>query len=434
MRDTLRTSATLENSKTLENHTTKPIFGAAERPIPPHVMLAAVGQTVANETGAKGMLRLNGHVARRRADGSTRVIWDDALPGFGLRVRENGKKTWVVKYRRRGRQRYETLGTVDAVAAPEARRAARALLAAIAIEGLPKPPPRVGAPLLIDYAETFWSDYARHWKPSTRKGARGILERDLIPVFGAVPLDQIRKTDVMRWRDDMSARPLVFNHALPVLSAMLAYAERLGHRPPGSNPCRRTPRYPATPKERFLSPAEYRRLGAVLAAAQARLPLHVAVIRLLALTGARLSEILTLRWEEVRPPRLLLADSKTGPKTIYLCDEAVSLLAEIEPRDGCPWVFPAKQAEGPIPAPTLSGKWVRLRKAAALPDVRLHDLRHSFASVAVNRGVSLMLIGRLLGHVAAETTARYAHLEDQSIADAAARVSRSLGQALGGAK
>ena len=153
------------------------------------------------------------------------------------------------------------------------------------------------------------------------------------------------------------------------------------------------------------------------------------MIRLLLLTGARVSEILTLRWEAIQPPRLQLPDSKTGPKFIYLGANATAILQGLERREGCPWVFPAGRGEGPLSS--IYPQWAKIRRAAAIPDVRIHDLRHSYASVAINRGMSLLLIGRLLDHAQPETTARYAHLEDRSIADAAMRVSQSLGQALG---
>ena len=322
-----------------------------------------------------------------------------------------------------------SLGAVGSVSAEAARGQARALLAAVATKGLPQPAVQRMGPTFENYVEAFWADYARHWKPLTQSTNRRIIERELKPLFGAMTLDRIRRSDVMRWRDDLSDRPGVFNRALPVLAGMLAYAEQLGHRPTGSNPCRRTPRYRRVPKERFLSAAEYRRLGAVLASVAADEPAAVAVIRLLLLTGARVSEILTLRWDYLQPPRLHLPDSKTGPKFIYLGANAAAILEAIPRSDGNPWVFPARVGEGPLT--TIYPQWAKIRRAAAIPDVRLHDLRHSFASVAINAGVSLTLIGRLLGHAQPETTARYAHLEDRSVGDAAKRICRSLGQALG---
>jgi integrase len=156
----------------------------------------------------------------------------------------------------------------------------------------------------------------------------------------------------------------------------------------------------------------------------------VALVRLLVLTGARCGEIAKLRWDQVQPPRLHLPDSKTGPKFVYLNSAAERVLAVLKARAQGSWVFPAASGDGSIAS--LPAKWNPIRKAAALPDVRLHDLRHSFASVAINERVPLFMIGRLLGHALPETTARYAHLEDGAVSAAAARVSSSLAAALRG--
>ena len=202
----------------------------------------------------------------------------------------------------------------------------------------------------------------------------------------------------------------------------------MGLRPKGSNPCKQMTCYRMQPKERFLSPVEYRRLGRALAEHEAQWPDIIAIICLLLLTGARVGEIVGLKWGEVQPPRLRLSDSKTGPRFIYLNGAAERVLDTMNRKADEAWVFPNGRGDGPTVM--LPCRWSQIRRAAALPDVRLHDLRHSFASVAINDGVSLVMIGRLLGHALPETTARYTHLEDGSVQEAAARVSRSLGQAL----
>ncbi len=309
-----------------------------------------------------------------------------------------------------------------------ARQQARALLAKVALDGLPEPAKQTAGPLFADFAETFWADYARHWKPATQRTSRGVIDRDLNPVFGAMPLADIRRADVMRWRDGLGQRPGVFNRALPVLAVMLAYAEPMGLRPKGSNPCKQMTCYRMQPKERFLSPVEYRRLGRALAEHEAQWPDIIAIICLLLLTGARVGEIVGLKWGEVQPPRLRLSDSKTGPRFVYLNGAAERVLNTMDRKADEAWVFPNGRGDGPTVM--LPCRWSQIRRAAALPDVRLHDLRHSFASVAINDGVPLLMIGRLLGHALPETTARYTHLEDGSVQEAAARVSQSLGQAL----
>lgn len=384
---------------------------------------------VTMEQGAS-RCKLDGNLARRELifDG---VIWDERLTGFGLRVRPSGYKAWIVKLAERGRPRMVTLGPVEQVTARAARARARELIERALLDGLPVkrgPGPGRAAPLFREFAPEFWGDYAHHWKPSTQRSNRGYLRREILPAFGDMALDAITRADVLRWRDDLAARSGVFNRALPVLAVMFAYAEQLGYRPKGSNPTSRVPRYKRQLPERYLSDAEYRRLGRALQAAADETLLEVAVIRLLLLTGARLGEITTLRWEWVQPPRLVLPDSKTGPKTIWLNGPALAVLDGLPGPKASGPVFPGKSPGAPI---SLHNHWHRLRRRAALPDVRLHDLRHSFASVAIADGMHLSVIGKLLGHALAETTARYAHLADEQVADAADRVCNGIATALG---
>lgn len=166
-------------------------------------------------------------------------------------------------------------------------------------------------------AERFRADYARHWKPSTRKRNESAIFKEILSALGDRRIDEIAKGDILFRRDSFVERPGVFNRTLPVLSVMMGYAERLGLRPRGSNPCKGTPRYKRKPMERFLDSQEYARLATALRDYEAEQPLHVAAIRLLIFTGARCGEIENLRWEWVQEPRLMLPDSKTGAKIVY---------------------------------------------------------------------------------------------------------------------
>ena len=324
-----------------------------------------------------------------------------------------------------------TLGSTATLDANRARAEARRRLAATKLDGLPRAQVNGVAkrtPLFCDYVDIFWSDYSRHWKPSTQKRNLTAIRRELVPTFGRASLDAIRRADIALWRDDLAQRPCTFNRSLPVLAVMLAYAEQLGLRRRGSNPCKRTPRFKTKVHERYLTAVEYRRLAQTLDLAEAEKPQAVAALRLLVYTGARQGEIASLRWEYVQPPRLALPDSKTGPKTIYLNAPAMAVLDSL-PLRLTGYVFAPPNV--PDKLPKIDKDWRELRQLAALPDVRLHDLRHSFASVAIMDGISLSLIGKLLGHALPETTARYAHLADEAVMDAAERVCTSLVSALG---
>ncbi len=371
---------------------------------------------------------LDGHLARR-AVLAAGIYWDDELRGFGLRVRKGGARSWIVKLSKRGEDRWVTFGRAEVLDATTAREKARTLLTDAALDGLPRKPRKRAVPLFRDYAPEFWRDYAHHWKASTQTSNRSILRRRLLPEFGDLGVEQIRPTDIARWRDGMADESGAFNRALPVLAVMLIYAEQLGYRRKGSNPCKGVGRYNRKLPERYLSPAEYRRLARTLDENASEDPNVIAAIRLLMFTGARSGEISGLKWSYVQPPRLILPDSKTGPKIVYLNGPTMAVLDAQPPGELDEWVFPMRVA--PHRPVRLDQAWARIRRRAALPDVRLHDLRHSFASVAIQDGVPLHVIGKLLGHALPETTARYAHLTDEVIADAAGRVCGGLAAALG---
>jgi integrase len=230
-------------------------------------------------------------------------------------------------------------------------------------------------------------------------------------------------------------KPYQANRVLAFLSALFNWAEKHGLRPDGSNPCRHVEKYREGRRERFLSQAELGRLGDALREAEqdkSCSPWVVAAIRLLTFTGARRNEILTLRWEHVSEEHesLFLPDSKTGRKAIHLNAPALALLQAIPRLEGNPYVICGEKAGQHLV--NLEKPWRRIRKAAKLEDVRLHDLRHSFASVAASGGQSLILIGKLLGHSQPATTARYAHLADDPIKAASEAVGGRIAAAMDG--
>lgn len=394
-------------------------------------LAASGGHLIPNASKAEKRALLDGNFARKShpARSSEYIIWDTKLAGFGIRIRPSGNAFWTVRLRHRGKQRRVTLGRAEDVDATFARAKARRLLAEVALDGLPTQTAVKGTPMLSVYVETYWEDIARYWKPSTAKRNRDAWRRDLAPVFGAMRVAEVMPADVVRWRDDCAGSAETrYNRAVPVLASLLKYAEALHFRRKGSNPCRSLPRYPREAKERYLSRIEYCRLGAALRDAEATHPAQVAIIRLLLYTGARVGEIRSLQWEWVQHPRLALPDSKTGPKTIWLNSQALAILEALPRRAGCPLVFPDETGKAPV---AVISWWTALRHRISMPDLRIHDLRHSFASTAIMDNVPLATIGKLLGHCLPETTARYAHLADDVIADAAQRISGGLAHAIG---
>ncbi len=366
--------------------------------------------------------------ARARAfapvDGREAVLWDSAAPGLGLRTRANGRKTWIVHRRSGGAVVRRTLGALDALTVEDARHATRALLGDAVTGSAPAAVPTVRA-----FAPAFLADCAERWKPATRESHAAGMRRHILPALGDRRVDAVSAKDVRNWFDDLSARRAASaNRALAVLSSMMEHAEALGLRREDSNPCRGLRRRKSGFEAHYLTDGEFAALGRALDEAEADHPAAVAVVRFLLYTGARKSEALRLKWEHVHGDRAVLPDSKTGPRTIRLASPARAVLAARPRCTGCPWVFAS-----PCGAPAnVDGAWNAIRKAAGLPTLRMHDLRHTHAAVAVNGGEGLRTVAGLLGHADIKTTFGYAHLAEGSVFEAADRVSRGLADMLDG--
>jgi len=223
--------------------------------------------------------------------------------------------------------------------------------------------------------------------------------------------------------------PTMANKVLDLLSRLFVMADGWGIAPESGNPCRFVRKYKEERRERFLSEAEFRRLGQVLDAVAAEGKVHtsaVAAFRLLMLTGCRRNEILTLRWEDVDLDvgELRLRDAKSGPRAVALSPPARRVLATLPRLPDNPWVIAGVKPGARLS--NLNNAWLVIRARAGLDDVRIHDLRHSFASRALALGESLPMIGKLLGHRKVQTTARYAHLARDSVKASAARIAESL--------
>jgi integrase len=243
----------------------------------------------------------------------------------------------------------------------------------------------------------------------------------------------VNRGDIARLHHEMRSKPYQANSTLAMLSKFFGWAEKHGLRPDGSNPCRHVEKYREGRRERFLSQAELGRLGDALREAEQEKtcsPWIIAAVRLLALTGARRNEILTLRWEYVSEEheRLLLPESKTGRKVIPLNPQALAVLHGVPRLEGNPYVICGDRPGRHLV--NLEKPWRRIRRAAKLDDVRLHDLRHSFASVGASGGESLIVIGKLLSHSQPATTARYAHLADDPVRAASEAIGRYIASAM----
>ena len=371
-----------------------------------------------------------------KALGTDAIIWDQgtgAASGFAARRQKGEAVNYFIKYRTRdGRQRWHTIGRHGSPWTPETARAeARRLLGLVASGGDPAGAKAAtkAAPTVEALAYRFLTEHAEtKRKPSTAKEYRRLVENVILPVLGKRRVADVGRAEITRLHHARRETPTEANRTLALLSTMFNWAERLGERPNGSNPCRHVERFPQSRRERFLSPEELARLGDALAAWRGS-PYVPATIKLLVFTGARLGEILGLQWQWINFERgeARLPDSKTGAKTLHLPPPAMEVLAGLPRIAGVPYVLGAKRGTTFVEAP-----WRRIREAAGLAGVHLHDLRHSFASVAAAGGMGLPIIGKMLGHTQTQTTQRYAHLASDPVKEAAATVSGKIAAAMNG--
>jgi integrase len=418
-------------------------------------------------------------ISKRTVDGAKPeaaryVLWDSDLKGFGLRVTPQGTKTYVARYRagggRAGVLRQMVIGRHGHLTADEARDEARGILADAARGGDPQSDrAKVRADLTVgDLCDLYLAEGAGTKKASTLYTDKIRIDRHIKPLLGRKRVNAVTLTDVERFMHDVAqgksasaikpslrqvrageveapagtrkrTDPMArggkgaATRTVGLLGGIFTFAVRRGIRP--DNPTAGLQKFKDRKAERFLSPKEMGALGEALAASDAAGGNTTAsrIIRLLALTGARRGEIEALRWSEVDAERNMLRrlDSKTGQKIVPLGAAAMLLIADAPRVKGSPFVFPA---------PTDPDKhfgnvvktWRAVRAAAGLDDVRLHDLRHSFASAGLASGQGLVLLGKLLGHADVKTTARYAHLADDPVRTAADRIAGSIAAAMQG--
>jgi len=400
-------------------------------------------------------------------DGRSRdVQWDNKDKGLGVRIYPSGRKAFVLSYRRGRRKRLLTLGEFGPLTVQKARKLAILEKGNVIEGGDPVAERKAAAKRgnVREFAETYLDQHARdRKKPASIEADERHIRNHINPIIGGLMVDEVTRSDIedlkravkngktarprpedQRGGAAVTGGPIVANRVLALASKMFNCAEKWGVRPDGSNPCRHVDRYKEGQRERFLSEAELATLGDVLAKAadEGESIYAVAAIRMLIFTGARVSEITGLRWEHVDVERVMLRlpDSKSGRKSIYLNAPALETLANLPRVEGNPYVIVSERDGGPVdnrkrhasteaPLVNLQKPWQRIRKRAGLEGVRLHDLRHSFASVGAAGGASLPIIGKLLGHAKTATTERYAHLS----ADPLRAANEAIGQRIAAA-
>lgn len=346
------------------------------------------------------------------------IVWDSEVTGFGCKVTPKGKRTFFLYYRTKdNQQRRPSIGAYGPLRPEAAREIAKRWLVEVAQGRDPSETRKLDrvSPSVGDLCERYLAEHAEtRKKASSAKNDRRIIDVHILPALGARKAASITRADVAALHHSLRRTPYEANRMLALASKMFSLAERWGIRTDGSNPAKNIDRFREVKRERYLAPNEIARLWQLLESDTARAAVSaeaIAAIKLLILTGRRLNEVLGLRWAwvDLNAKVLRLPDTKNGALTVSLNDQACAVLASLKESAGDnEFVIPG--AVDGRPLVNLQKPWSKVRALANLPDVRIHDLRHTFASVGAGMGMSLPLLGRLLGHSQAATTSRYAHL------------------------
>lgn len=391
------------------------------------------------------------------------VAFDTDLAGFGVRVMPSGVKSWIVEFRPHGggrivAKRRITLGRVGQLTPEQARKAAAEMLALVKLGRDPadEKADRRAALTVKELIDAFAAEHVEVKLKERTAEAHAIALQRLSSMHGSFKAAALSRTHLASLHSKMRDRPFAANRSLAVWGKLFAWAGVRGLVPEGHNPARGIERYRENGRERYLTREEFGALGEALKAAETiglpwkidsskpsakhlakeenrrtvLDPFGVAAIRLLILTGARLREILHAKWSNLDLQRgiLFLEDSKTGRKPVYLSAAAQTVLAELPRIDGNPYLIAGAKAGAP--RADLKKPWAALTRAACLEGVRIHDLRHSFASFGAGASLGLPIIGKLLGHSQPATTHRYAHLDADPMRRAAETIGATISAAL----
>ncbi len=364
------------------------------------------------------------------------TTWLAIENGFGIRHYASGRHVYIVQTRMGGRVRTITIGPATVITRHQATMVARRVIAHARVGHDPATTrQRIrSAPRMDDFIKEYWTKCSRGWKPSTLKTTTEYRRCHIDGVFADTYVDSLTEAQVAKWFAALTdhAGPGAANRCMDILRAALNKAEAWGYRVENTNPCYAVRSNRKVMRTRHLSEAEMTRLGDALANMRTNddqsLRAQATAITLLLLTGCRRGEILSLQWSDLRGARLGLRDSKTGPRTVWLGREAVDLLASHPRSLKVPWIFWNERLGKPIA--NVHSAWYHVRDVAGLRDFRLHDLRHTFASHAAMSRESLPMIGKLLGHRCVKSTARYAHLDDAHLLEAAEEIGLAIERAM----
>ena len=362
-------------------------------------------------------------------DTKSYIVWDNEIRGFGVRVNLNSKKTFILKYRigqgRSARVRKPVIGTYGVMKVDEARKIARKWLLDASEGNDPKEVDKTSI-LLKDFCNVYLQQHANIKKKlSSVIEDKRLMRLHIIPNFGNICLKEITRSMITKHHQSMYQTPHGANRFLSLMSKMMNLAERWEYRPLNSNPCRHIERYKEEGRQIYLSMEQIEKIGHVIKQMEQTESIFVlSAIKLLLFTGRRTGEILTLKWDYIdfENSKMNLPDTKTGAKSFFFSPTVKQILLNLPNKEG--FVFKSVLKDKRVT--TVRHIWKKICKLAKIENVRVHDLRHTYASLAVQNGYSLPIISKMLGHADIKTTQRYAHLHDDPVNQAVEKIDQQL--------
>ena len=360
---------------------------------------------------------------------ATYIVWDDEIKGLGIRVNDKGRKSFILKYRvgqgRRSIVRKPNIGVFGVMVTDQARRKAKQWLVKAA-EGLDPSEKNKSDILIKEFCQEYLIQHAEvKKKASSTEEDKRLMKLIIIPAFGKYRLRDITRAMVIKLHHSLKDTPYRANRFVALLSTMMNLAEKWEYRPQNTNPCKYVDRYKEKPREVYLTLDQLESVGQAMRQLQVTESVYVlSAIQMLIVTACRTAEILTLKWEYIdfKSASMKLPDTKTGERTVHLNPTALEILSSLERK--LDYVFASRVQDKRVS--TVRHTWMKICKLANITNVRPHDLRHTFASHAVNNGFSLPIIAKMLGHKDLKTTQRYAHLHQDPVNKASDDVSSKI--------
>ncbi len=371
--------------------------------------------------------RLNDSMVRQLetpAQGN-RITYDETVRGFGVRMTAGGAKSFILNYRVRGRERRYTIGAYPDWTTSAARNEAKELKRAISKgdDPLGARQQERAAPTVNDLCDRYIKEHLPKKRPASKRHDEGYIKRIVRPKLGRLKVADVRYADIDGLHQALKDTPVAANRLVTLLSKMFSLAIRWDWRE--TNPCKEIERYDEQERQRYLTTAEIARLTDALAQHDDQVAANV--IRLILFTGARRGEVLNATWDQFNLGAGVWIKPSAHTKQkrehrVPLSAPAIELLSNLKKAADGEYVFPGRVPGQP--RTELKRTWEALCKTAKIENARVHDLRHTFASILVSSGMSLVLVGRLLGHTQAQTTLRYGHIHDDPLREATERVGK----------